>query len=311
MATNNDIPDHYTIQFDSNWRQAVQQTEERFREYMTVRTGVTGKARTHNRVEKETMNEQTERLARTAGTELTTAKRWVYPRPHEKTTYIDEWDADLLGETVLPQGAAVTAHRHAASRRMDVIAIEGIGGTNYEGSGNDAAPSTAALGSANKVAISFDYDTSGNSALTKDKLIKAKSIFESNEVGGQDNIENESLCLALNANMLESLLIDDKLTSSDYGEVKSLIQGEIKYFLGFHIFRSEQLKANAAGNGYLALAWAKSHVFLDIWKEKGTRMSVRDDLSEAIQIRSKFMAGACRDQEEGVVEIDCLTLASA
>lgn len=312
MATTNLIPDHYTIQFDRNWKLAIQQLMERLRAFATVHSGCTGKAKTHNRIEAEEMEEQTERLAPTAGDELKTAKRWVFPRPHQKTTFLDEWDADLLGETVLPTGDAVRVHRAAAGRKMDLILLQGIYGTNMEGGDNDPGNLTSkTLLADNQIAINKKVGgtEAGSVGMTLDKLILAKDRFGEQEVYGQDQHgAGEVLCGALAQNHLTSLLADTTLTSADYADVKALIKGEIDEFMGFRFVRTQQLPANSGADGTLAYFWAKTHVHLDIWADFRSRMSIRDDLSEAIQIRSKLMAGACRSDDKAVVEVDCLTV---
>lgn len=315
MATTNTLPDHYTIQFDSNWRMAIQQRIERLRRFSTVHTGCKGKARTHNRISSEEMNEQTQRLQKTVGSELQTVKRWVFPRPHEKTTFLDEWDADLLGETVLPTGDAVRVHRAAAGRRFDKIILDGILGTNYEGGDNDVGSLTAKTRLA--VASTFGRDaqgaisnaSGGNPAgnLSLEDLIDSKSVLGQNETYGQDQKdEGEVLCIAVNQLAIDSLLLETELTSADYAAVKALVSGEITNFMDMEFVRTEQLPVNDghSSDGVYAGLWAKTHVHFDIWADFRSRMSIRDDLSEAIQIRSKLMSGACRDEDQAVVWID-------
>lgn len=311
MATTNTIPDHYTIQFDTGWTQGIQQTIQRLRQYVTVNTGCTGKARTHNRVNSTTFNEQTLRLQATQGSELSTVKRWVFPRPCEKTTYLDEWDADLLGETVLPNGAAVMAHRSAAARKMDSIILDGVSGINYEGGDNDTGNLTQRTVA--DVASTYGRDGSGyiqagggTGNLDLQALIDATSVLGQNETAGQDGETGGGLVLAFNQLALDSLLGETELTSSDYNTLQALKSGKIDGgFMGISKFiRTEQLPANPAGDGVIALLWAKDHVHFDIWADLSSRISIRDDLSEAIQIRSKFMCGAARDEDQAVVWID-------
>lgn len=305
MATTNLIPDHYTIQFDSNWRLGIQQKIERLRQFVTVHTGCTGKARTHNRIASEEFAEQTTRLQTTQGTELSTVKRWVFPRPHQKTTYLDEWDADLLGETVLPTGDAIRAHRAAAARAMDSVIIDGISGTNYEGGDNDSGSLTSKTRSNGTTIDNTSGGTPAGNLQLLD-LIDAKSVLGQNETFGQDQHEDgDSLVMAVNQLALDSLLQETELTSADYNTIRTLVSGEVDSFMGIKFVRTELLPANAEADGVYCLLWAKSHVHFDVWEDFRSRMSIRDDLSEAIQIRSKFMAGACRDQDEAVVWIDC------
>lgn len=288
---------------------AVQQKVERLRQYVTVHTGCSGKAKTHNRIESEEMEEQSTRLQTTQGTELTTVKRWVFPRPHQKTTYLDEWDADLLGETVLPSGDAVRVHRAAAARKIDKLILDGISGTNYEGAGNDTGNLTSKART-DVTGHTIDNTTGGKPAgnLQLLDLIESKSLLGQKEVYGQDQKEEGArLVMAVNQSCLDSLLqAGENLTSADYASVKALVEGEIHHFMGIDFIRTEQLPANSDGDGVYALLWEKTHMHFDVWGEFKSRLSIRDDLSEAIQIRSKLMAGACRDQDIAVVWIDCV-----
>lgn len=309
MATTNTIPDHFPIQFDKNWSHGTQQKIARLREYANLSTGCTGKAKTHNRIDSERMEEQTVRLQKTQGTELTVRKRWVFPRPHAKATYLDEHDKDLLGETVLPTGGAVVAHRMAAARALDKVLLDGISGENQEGGDNDTPNLTAKTRTAAQTVAGITGGTpTGN--LSLQALIDTKSIFGQNEVYGQDQMEaGETLCLAVNQLAIDSLLGETELTSADYNTVRALSEGKgnVNEFLGFRFVRTEQLPVNDghSSDGVYCLAWVKSLIHLDIWAEFNSTITIRHDLSEAIQIRSKFMAGACRLQEEAVVWIDC------
>lgn len=49
----------------------------------------------------------------------------------------------------------------------------------------------------------------------------------------------------------------------------------------------------------------KSKAQFGIWNDFKVKLSVRDDMEEALQIRAKFACGATRLQEEGFVKILC------
>ena len=301
----NEVPGHYTTQFDKNWTLEAQQHIARLRECSSVKTGCTGKAETHNRISKEEMEDQTSRLAKTQGTELTTTKRWVFPRAAQKTTFLDEWDAHLLGETVLPTGEAVQAHAAAAGRKMDRRLLDAIEGSNFEGLEESLTTRAAPTES---VAITFD-NAGGSSKLgfTLTKWIKAKGRFAKNEVYGQEQkMSGDALYVALGQDQLDDLLFGEqaRLASSDFNRLQALVDGEVDYYLGCKVKRTELLTETDAGGGdtgVQVLFWVKSMIKFDIWSEMTTRMSVRADLSDAIQIRSKLMCGGTRVQDNAAL----------
>lgn len=283
----------------------------RLRECATVKTGCKGKAETHNRINPTEMEDQTERLAVTQGEQLGTIVRWVFPRPAQKTTFLDEWDSDLLGETILPTGEATQQHTMASGRLMDKRTLDGVVLDNFEGGIDDPGPTATALPASQKVAINYNRDGSTtNRGLTLGKLIVAKSKFGLNEVYGQyQKLAGDKLVMAVGQDQLDDLLFDvEQVGNADYNKVKALVDGEVDYFMGIYFKRVQFLTRTDVGGGVLADScpmWVKSLVKFNIWRDFRSRISIRDDLSEAIQIRSKVMVGACRLQEEGVVIVDC------
>ena len=61
----------------------------------------------------------------------------------------------------------------------------------------------------------------------------------------------------------------------------------------------------ASGSVRNCLAWVKSKAQFGIWDDFKVKLSVRDDLDEALQVRAKFACGATRLQESAFVRIDC------
>lgn len=301
------IPDQYKIQFDTNWTHAAQQEISRFKKYAIVKEGITGKSISHNTVESEEMEEQVARLQKTSGTELATYSRFVFPLPHQKTTFLDEWDEALLGDVVLPKGEAVEAHRMASERKIDDIFLRGITGNNTQGVHDEM--NTVAIPNSMKVAANYRRDGgSANTGLTLAKILRGKSIFGKLEVYGQNLERNGAkLCMAVSQDELDNLLFDvEQIGSADYNKVKALVDGEVDYFGGVWFIRSERLPIAAAGGGKIIRTcpmWISNRVHIDIWAGLRTKISYRDDLSEAIQIRSKMMLNACRKDEKSVVLI--------
>lgn len=96
-----------------------------------------------------------------------------------------------------------------------------------------------------------------------------------------------------------SLLRETEVSSYDFNNVKALVEGKIDSFMGFKFIRTQRLPK--AENGTRScLAWVKSKAQFGIWNDFKVKLSVRDDMEEALQIRAKFACGATRLQEEGL-----------
>ena len=188
---------------------------------------------------------------------------------------------------------------------MDRRLLDAIEGSNFEGLEESLTTRAAPTES---VAITFD-NAGGSSKLgfTLKKWIKAKGRFAKNEVYGQEQkMSGDALYVALGQDQLDDLLFGEqaRLASSDFNRLQALVDGEVDYYLGCKVKRTELLTETDAGGGdtgVQVLFWVKSMIKFDIWSEMTTRMSVRADLSDAIQIRSKLMCGGTREQDNAAL----------
>ncbi len=101
-----------------------------------------------------------------------------------------------------------------------------------------------------------------------------------------------------------NLLRETEVSSYDFNNVKALVEGKIDTFMGFKFIRTQRLPKTEEGVRS-CLAWVKSKAQFGIWNDFKVKLSVRDDMEEALQIRAKFACGATRLQEEGFVKILC------
>ena len=114
----------------------------------------------------------------------------------------------------------------------------------------------------------------------------------------------DELVLACTSSQIAALLKEPEVGSFDYNTARALVEGKIDSFLGFRIIRTEQLPLDENDNR-ICLAWVKSKAQFGLWEDFKVKLSVRDDLDEALQIRAKFACGATRLQEEAFVKIIC------
>ena len=288
------VPDHFTTQFDSNWKHLVQQKNSKLKEYVTI-DSIEGKEKSYNQIDATSMTQITDRSKDTRISDQAMAKRWIRPTQYDCAKLVDEWDEQLLGEVVLPTSPIIQSHAQAYARTCDSIIIGALGGTAYTGTTGTTA---TVLPAGQKVAVNYvESGTAANSGLTIAKLRAAKFLFDSNEID-----EEEERIMVVSAKQLQDLLRTIEVTSQDYNSVRALVDGALNTFMGFKFRRSQLLgKVSTVRSCY---AYVKSGVIL---AERGlkTHMDVRTDLSHSLQIRSVASLAAVRMEEKKVVEIAC------
>lgn len=296
MSALTQIPEHYTTQFDTNWKHLVQQKNSKLREYVTL-DQVQGKEKSYNQLAESSMQLITSRSGETRITDQATAKRWVRPKGYDTAKLFDEFDEQLLGEVVLPTSPVVQSHAAAYARTCDSIIIDALGGTAYTGESGTTATS---LPAGQKVAVNYvESGAAANSGLTIAKLRAAKFILDSNDVD-----EEEERIIVVSAKQLQDLLRTTEITSADFNSVKALVDGSVNTFMGFRFRRTQLLPLVSATDVRSVYVYVKSGVVL---AERGlkTHLDIRTDLSHSLQIRSVANLGATRMEEKKVVEIAC------
>jgi len=286
------IPNHYTTQFDSNWKHLVQQKNSKLKEYVTI-DSIEGKEKSYNQIDTTSMTQITDRSRDTRISDQAMAKRWIRPQQYDCAKLVDEWDEQLLGEVVLPTSPIIQSHAAAYGRTCDTIIIGALGGTAFTGA---TGTTQTVLPSTQKVAVNYvETGTAANSGLTIAKLRAAKFLFDSNDVD-----EEEERIIVVSAKQLQDLLRTIEVTSQDYNSVRALVDGSLNTFMGFKFRRTQLLpKTSTVRSVY---AYVKSGVIL---AERGlkTHMDIRTDLSHSLQIRSVASLAAVRMEEKKVVEI--------
>ena len=291
------LPEHFQTDFADNWEHLLQQKESRL-EGKVRKATVKGKERTFSQLGKSQMRLITTRNGQTVPSDSVMAKRWVRPVGYDEVTFIDEFDAIALGELPAPESEHVQSHAMAAKRTMDEVIIAGLEGTAYIG---ETGTTAVDLGNSQKVAV--DYVQSGvtaNSGLTLAKLARAKMILDLNEVELEDRYFIHS------ARQLNNLLVDViEIKSSDYNDVKALVDGKVTRFMGFDFVMTQLLTLVVATDVRTCIAYHKNGVVLGTGVERSVKIDIRADLNHTVQIRTKILIGASRMEEERVVLVYC------
>jgi hypothetical protein len=291
------LPLHYQTDFEDNWIHLVQQMESRLEGKAKLVT-VKGKERRFSQLGKGTMRLITTRNGTTVPSDSPMAERWLRPRGYDRTTFIDEFDDVALGELPAPESEHVQQHAMAAKRTLDEVIIAALEGTAYIG---ETGVTPVDLGAGQKVAVNYVQSGSAvNSGLTLAKLARAKYILDKNEV------EKTGRYFVHSAKQLNDLLVNViEIKSSDYNNVKALVDGDVQKFIGMEFVMTELLTLVVATDVRTCIAYQRDGVAYGFGKERSAKISVRDDLSETVQIRTKMLVGATRLEEERVVLVYC------
>lgn len=143
----------------------------------------------------------------------------------------------------------------------------------------------------------------GATGMTKAKIIKARSIFQSNEIGTEDGQE---VFMLYDSNMLAQILADTTLTSADFMAVKMLQEGDVgKKWCGFNWVAYEKLDNGAGGaTERKTVAYTKDAVHFGRGINWDFSIDKRPDLQNITQLGAKMSVGAGRANEKKVVTID-------
>lgn len=141
-------------------------------------------------------------------------------------------------------------------------------------------------------------DSAAAAVFNVDKLIEVKTLMDKADVPEEDRY------MAVSAADLKNLLKDQKATSVDYAAVRALVQGQIDTFMGFKFVRISDKVWTAAGiAANTAVAFHREGLKLGIGQDIITHIDPRPDRNYATQVYSEINFGACRMDENKVVQV--------
>lgn len=209
---------------------------------------------------------------------VATQQHWVW------ATLVDEQDEVQV--LINPRNEYAKNCAMSMARQWDDLIITAAFGTSTDGDGGSVTfPSGQ------------EIDLGATGRMTVTALLQAKELLDANDVDDRDR------CLVIGSRQLRDLLSTTEITSSDYTNVKALVNGQINDFLGFSVIRSERLPLTTTFRD--CLAFQKEGIALWVGLDRSTRIDQRRDLSYAWQVFSRFSATATRLEEERVVKIIC------
>ena len=293
------VPTHFVQAYTTNVEMLLQQRGGKL--LSTVSQGsYTGKGA--KAVEQIGPVKPVKNLSRHADTPLISTPadaRWVFPNDYEWADLID--DQDKLRMLIDPQSAYVMNAVNAMRRAQDDEILQAFFATSATG---ENGTTSIAFPAGQIVGVNVG---GANSNLNVAKLRAAKRLFMAAGV----DLEFEKLFAGITAADHDGLLNEIQVTSLDYNNKPTLVEGKVTSFMGFNFVPVEFSDASAydaaavmtSGGNRLVPAWASGAMHLGMWNDITTRVSVRDDKRYATQVYAKTTVGATRVQEKKVVQI--------
>ena len=290
----------FTEQFSTNLELKLQQMGSKLRGKIGEGSHTGKQASPVNQIGAIALRAPAGRFAPKNRTDADFTRRWVFPQDGEIDQLIDSFDE--LKTIVDPKSQYLSAAAAAVGRGWDDCVIAAAHGTAYTGNGADAsslaAETWASFSSAYDIASTFG--STAASGLTVAKLIEAKRVLRHNHV----DLDTDPVTLVIGSKQESDLLNQTQIVSTEYNDRPVLVDGKVTRFLGFDIVVSERL--NTASNVRDVIAFAKSGMYLGLWKDMTNRVSIRNDLSgEPYDLYTATSYGATRTQPGKVLKILC------
>jgi hypothetical protein len=296
------LPNHFVLEFSSNLQLLLQQKGSKLRNAVMSGSHVGKQASPVDQIAAIVANKVTTRFADMPRVDAAVDRRWVFPTDYSCPQLIDSFDKlRLLTD---PQGSYVTNATYGLGREMDDELIAAFFGTAK--TGEQGATSTSFL-AGNVVGVNTGGTDSG---MNVPKLRAGKKLLMSHEV----DLDNDPIYCAITAKEHDELLNEIQVISSDFNGADRpvLKDGRVDRFLGINFIHCERLVAEAAGtddqggSSTQIPMWAKSGMYLGVWGDISTSISVRHDIeSEPWQAYAKMTIGATRLEEKKIVKIWC------
>lgn len=226
-------------------------------------------------------------------------RRVGFFKAYGKGRFIESLDVVRMMQD--PTNTIMAGMMATKKRATDTKIIETLFGAAREGENGETSVAYKAaqvIGADNRDFLhqAESVAASGDLPLTIGKIIKAGVMLDQSEIEGERYF-------AWTAKQKGQLLATTPVTSSDYAQVKALVNGEISQLLGFNFVRSERLPL-AAGIRSCA-AYIKSAV---LYKERPIQnawIRPRDDKSGRLYAYYEVERGGLRRFDTGVIKVQC------
>lgn len=290
------IPNHYPVQYESTFAQALQQQQSLLRGAVTEKSASGERLRLNN-LGAATSTTITTRAGATVAQDLTSEMVSIFPTRKQVTHRFDEFDEAFLGQIVMPNSDVAKAQAMALARDIDDIIVAAFSGSRWTGSNGTTEDTT--FSSTQQIAVNYE-DGSTNTGLSFEKIAAAMAQLDGDEV------PQNGRYLGIKGRQMQDLVNDILANhSTDLASIKMMPGSRvITEILGFSVVQTERFTVNGSDIAS-CFAWQKDEVVLAVWNDFKSYMDILPDYSHALQVRSTLNIGASRRRNEGVIEILC------
>lgn len=305
------ITEAQVLQFGTNIYHLSQQKGSLLESYVR-KESINAKKKKFDRIGKVAAQKKVGRHAPTPQMDTPHSSRWVTTEDYQWADLVDH--TDLARMLIDPTSDYVMAAVWAMGRsKDDVIISAALADAEYGEDGNQYVAHPDAM----------KYAANNGTAFTNlnVKTLRAiRRMFKKKEID-----PSLPLYIGVTSSQIESMLGQTEVTSSDYANVKALVQGEVDTFMGFKFIEGERFVTTAgrtitasattgvvgsgssvAGSNFRScIAWAGDGVILATGIDTKTRVDERPDLSYAKQAYAEMSIGCVRMDEDKVIEIIC------
>lgn len=270
-------------EFDSEVKHEYQ-GKGNLRNTVTVRTGVVGDAYKFTRMGKGIANQKATQADVTPmdishARQTATMENWLAP---EYTDIFDAQEVNFDEQSELAKTIAM-----AIARREDQLIIDAMAAVTFAAT-NDEDPDTGRI---------FDDSATANFSLS---LLR-------DAAGHLDDIESDhgDRHVVLRAAALQKLLEDTNVTSSDFGTVKALVQGDLDSYMGFKFHKigtRAEFGLPGVAADRIAFAYQKASVGLAIGMDLHTTVDWVAEKTSWLA-NGVFKAGAVAREPQGIVKL--------
>jgi hypothetical protein len=280
-----EITEEFVQQYTRGIDLLVQQKGSRFRNAVSVETGIRGKQAFFDQIGATSAVKRTTRHGDTPIINTPHARRAVPMIDYEWADLVD--DPDKIKILNDPTNSYSMNAAHAMSRALDAEIIDaatGVAATGETGSGLSGTPAVIPNGGSNlDVAILAEFS----------EALKA-----------DENDQDEEWYMTLSSASERQLIASATATvaSRDFVSDQPVVSGKLQRLMGFNFIHTERLNLDGSGH-QIHFAWRKSALKLAIGKDSTGRISERPDKSYSMQVFYSMTIGAVRMEEEGVKQI--------
>lgn len=317
ITVNGGIPTWFVDKFKGDVYHVCQQKESLFAKAVQHEPVVGTEDVAFDMAASVELQEKVGRNPETPRNDMSAARRWVSTTPYHTAFQFDE-DDDIQMK-LSQSGAAVKAIQYGRNRKVDDIILAAFDATVYSGRRNNSSTITWASEDGNvkytdtSGGRTIQHDTSeGNcsasdTGMTVEKIELIKEYFMKNEVG-----EDTPIFGMISPRQATNLWGQEEVISDSYNTNKPLATmmylktwGGVNWIVSNKVVKGSSNDVDSDTNVYKCWFWARDGIILGVADEMTVTFSVRNDLSDAQQVRVHMNMGAMRFDEDKVCVVEC------